>query len=204
MPSTNSNPSSNRAVDSLHIMPAVRSQAPHIACLIMMAMSDDCCRHFCGPRHTLDDFYRMMTHLVEAEHSQYSYRNTLVAMLDGKLAGSLTCYDGALLHQLREAFVDCAKRYLDRDFTGMDDETGPGELYLDSMAVKPECRHHGVATALLSAGIERARSLGIPLAGLLVDKDNRDAERLYGQLGFTWVDDTTWAGHPMRHLVIST
>lgn len=191
-------------MESLHIMPAVRSQAPRIARLIMMAMSDDCCCHFCGPQHTLDDFYRMMIHLVEIEHSQYSYRNTIVAMLDGTLAGSLTCYDGALLRQLREAFVDCAKRYLGRDFTGMDDETGPGELYLDSLAVNPEYRHRGVATALLHAGIDRARSLSIPLAGLLVDMDNGDAERLYGQLGFTWVDDTTWAGHPMRHLVIST
>lgn len=77
-------------MDNLHIMPAVRGQAPHIARLIMMAMSDDCCRHFCGPRHTLDDFYHMMTHLVEMERSQYSYRNTLVAMIDGTLAGSLT------------------------------------------------------------------------------------------------------------------
>ena len=46
----------------------------------MMAMTDDCCLYFCGDGHGLEDFYRMMTTLVEREDSQYSFKNTLAAM----------------------------------------------------------------------------------------------------------------------------
>ena len=55
-------------------------QAREIARLIMVAMNHDCCRYFAGPHHTLEDFEDLMTALCEREDSQYSYRNTLVAI----------------------------------------------------------------------------------------------------------------------------
>ena len=61
------------------IREATKAQASDIAQLIMMAMTDDCCQHFCGVGHGLEDFLKMMTSLVEREDSQYSYRNTFVA-----------------------------------------------------------------------------------------------------------------------------
>ena len=45
--------------------------ASHIASLIMEAMNAECCQNFAGPKHTLVDFHRMMTRLVEMEDSQY-------------------------------------------------------------------------------------------------------------------------------------
>ena len=63
----------------IEIREATKAQASDIARLIMMAMTDDCCPHFCGVGHGLEDFLKMMTSLVEREDSQYSYRNTLVA-----------------------------------------------------------------------------------------------------------------------------
>ena len=62
----------------IEIREATKSQAAEIACLIMTAMTDDCCLYFCGEGYGLDDFYRMMCHLVERDDSQYSYKNTLV------------------------------------------------------------------------------------------------------------------------------
>ena len=82
----------------------------------------------------------------------------------------------------------------------MDDETQEGELYLDSLAVDSNHRRKGIATMLLNAATERARRLGIPAVGLLVDKGNPNAERLYTAIGFRYVNDTEWGGHPMRHL----
>ena len=71
----------------------------------MQAMNYDCCRYYAGPEHSLEDFERMMTRLVEAENSQYSYKNTHVALDDdGSVAGICVTYDGARLHELREAF----------------------------------------------------------------------------------------------------
>jgi DNA-3-methyladenine glycosylase I len=89
----------------IEIREAMKAQAEEIARLIMMAMTDDCCLHFCGVGHGLDDFYKMMASLVEREDSQYSYKNTLVAMADGKVVGIAVSYDGSRLHELRQAFL---------------------------------------------------------------------------------------------------
>ena len=185
----------------MEIQQARREQAASIAQLIMMAVTDECCRNFCGEGRGLDDFLRMMTLLVERNDSQYSYRNALVAVDDGRVVGLALSYDGARLHLLREAFVAMAKEHLGRDHSGMDDETQAGELYLDSFAVLPAYRHRGIGTRLLLATAEKARRMGIPQVGLLVDKGNPTAERLYLAAGFRYEGDSHWGGHPMKHLV---
>lgn len=188
----------------MNIIPASAEQAESIASLIMMAMNHECCQNFAGPHHTLADFHRMMTTLVRREDSQYSYRNAWVALddktTDGKpgVAGVIVGYDGADLHRLREAFLQAAKKYLDQDFSGMDDETQAGEYYIDSLAVDTRYRHQGLATLLLRKLIDQ-KGRKQPV-GLLVDKGNPSAERLYRSLGFEYVNDTTWGGHEMRHL----
>lgn len=168
----------------------------------MTAMTDDCCLYYAGEGKTLQDFKETMVRLVEMEDSQYSYKNTLVAMTEeGEVAGICVSYDGGLLHKLRKAFIDAAKNDFGKDFSNMDDETQAGELYLDSLAVSRQFRKRGVATALLKASTEKAKELGLPAVGLLVDKGNPDAERLYTHVGFKYVNDSTWGGHPMKHLV---
>ncbi len=186
---------------TIEIQTATAGQAPAIARLIMAAMTEECCLHFCGEGATIDDFYTMMTQLVERTDSQYSYRNTLVAMDGDRVAGILVSYDGGQLHTLRRQFVDYAKRFLHRDHSGMDDETQPGELYLDSLAVAPDYRRRGIATRLLEASVGRAREMGLPCVGLLVDTGNPQAERLYRACGFQYANDSHWGGHAMRHLV---
>lgn len=77
----------------IQIEQATPDKASHIASLIMEAMNAQCCQNFAGPQHTLVDFHRMMTKLVEMEDSQYSYKNTLVAMsTDGILVGILVVH----------------------------------------------------------------------------------------------------------------
>ena len=181
---------------------AQKEQSAEIARLIMMAMTDDCCLHFCGVGHGLNDFRRMMTSLVEREDSQYSYRNTLVAMDDDKVVGIAVSYDGGRLHELRQAFIQAAKEQIGKDHSGMDDETQAGELYLDSLAILSEYRRQGIAQRLLRATKGRADQMGLPCVGLLVDKGNPAGEALYTSVGFRYVNDSQWGGHPMKHLVL--
>lgn len=82
----------------------------------------------------------------------------------------------------------------------MELETEEGEFYLDSLAVSNQYRGKGIASKLLDAAISRARELGLPAVGLLCDKGNPKAERLYAKVGFQFVNDTTWGGHAMKHL----
>jgi DNA-3-methyladenine glycosylase I len=187
--------------NKVHIVEGTKDQAAEIARLIMTAMTDDCCLYFCGDGFGLNDFHKMMTMLVERENSQYSYRNTLVAMDGDKVIGISVSYDGARLHELRRAFIEAAKKYIGKDHSGMDDETQAGELYLDSLAVLLEYRRQGIARKLLKGTKERANRLGLPCVGLLVDKDNPIGEALYTSIGFRYINDNQWGGHPMKHLI---
>ncbi|MCH3982200.1 MAG: GNAT family N-acetyltransferase [Prevotella sp.] len=185
------------------ITSAEKSQANAIARLIMQAMNYDCCQFFAGEDHTLDEFEQLMTRLVEAEESQYSYKNTLVALgPENVVMGICVSYDGARLHELRKAFIRGAKEAFGKDFSGISDETGEGELYIDSLAVGEQYRKRGIATALLKATLEKGRALQLPAVGLLVDTGNPQAEKLYTAIGFKYVDRNQWGGHPMKHLQV--
>ena len=180
---------------------ATKDMAPEIADLIMMAMTDECCQYFCGEGHGLDDFRKMMISLVEADVSQYSHKNTFVAVVSGRVVGVAVNYDGGRLKRLRRAFIAAAKEYLGKDHTDIDDETQPGELYLDSLAVLPEYRRLGIGKKLVMATKKRSERMHLRL-GLLVDKDNPEGEAFYTSVGFQYEGDSQWGGHSMKHLIL--
>ena len=80
------------------------------------------------------------------------------------------------------------------------DETEAGEYYLDSIAVLPEFRGQGVASALINAFCDKAFAQGHNRVGLIVDFDNPNAEKLYTSLGFERVGTRIFFGHKMWHL----
>lgn len=187
----------------MNIIPANKDQAPIIATLIMEAMNHECCQYFAGEHHTLDDFHRVMTKLVEREDSQYSYRNTLVAISDnGEVMGICVAYDGGQLRPLRQAFLREMKEELGMDHSGMADETQAGEYYIDSICVDQRFRGKGIASALLEAMARKATREGFHTIGLLVDKENPRAEKLYARVGFRYVNDASWGGHSLKHMTL--
>ena len=206
VPLSNNNPI-KRMMTS--IRNARKDDASQIATLIMTAMTEECCAYFHGSSHTKEDFHKLITRLVSEENTQYSYQNTICAVHDddiigigdnNRVIGISVSYDGALLHSLRQTFIDGAKQAFDRDFSDMADETAPGELYLDSLAVLPSYQHQGIATRLLKATKEKALEMNLPL-GLLVDANNPKAEKLYTETGFKYIDANTWGGHEMKRLL---
>ena len=78
-----------------------------------------------------------------------------------------------------------------------------GELYMDIIAVPDYCRGKGIATALLNATVDKARGMGLPAVGLLVDTGNPKAEKLYARVGFKTVGENSWGGHAMKHMQIA-
>lgn len=184
------------------LRPARISDAPKIATLIMQAMSDEVCRqYFYGDKHTADDLHQLLTALAEREDTQYSYANTVCAVDNtDNVIGACVSYDGSMLRQLRQPFIDGAKDAIGKDFSNMPEETEAGELYLDSIAVVPEYQGRGIAKMLLEATIKKAEDLGIGPVGLLVDCNNTNAERLYIKVGFRQIGVSNWGGHLMKHL----
>ena len=188
--------------NNISIREARPEEAGRIADLIIMAMTEECCLHFCGPDHDIDDFRRVMTSLVARPDTQYSYLNTLVAAIEDNIVGICVSYDGGMLHSLRQPFIEAAKQEWGMDHSGISDETQAGELYLDSLAVDPAYRGRGIASLLLRATIDKSRALGLPATGLLVDVGNPKAEALYNKVGFRYAGTNSWGGHDMRHYVL--
>lgn len=127
----------------------------------------------------------------------YSYRNALLALVEDRPVGLCLCYDGEGYHERRlRTFAlfdqspvdDTESDEPDMDLENAEDETQVGEYYIDSLAVLPEFRGHGIARQLMLKQIEHGRSLGLP-STLLVDPANPPALRLYESLGFQYHSD---------------
>lgn len=182
------------------IVEAEPADAPQIGRAVVAALGPELPVTLAGNK-TVADVVDLFAALAARTDSQYSYLNTLKAIdSDGRPMGFIVGYDGTRLHDLRLAFYDEAASRLGRDMRGnMGDETGPGEFYLDSLAVMPEFRGRGVGSALIDAMARRAAACGLR-PGLLCDKANPNARRLYESLGFTFVNERPFAGELMDHL----
>jgi ribosomal protein S18 acetylase RimI-like enzyme len=131
--------------------------------------------------------------------NQYSHNNILVWDEAGEVSGMIMAYDGAQLNELRKPFLQYTTTQL--GFTGQpEDETQPGEYYIDCLAVDPNHQGKGIAKKLLSALFERAAQLNHQTVGLLVSKGNDKAKKLYIDLGFEVKGDKALLGGVHEHL----
>ena len=180
------------------IRAAGREDAAAIAEVVAMAIGDQVALHdYCGERY-LD----VLTEVAQTDGTQYSWRNALVAEVDGVVAGAIVGYDGALLGRLREGTFGVVRKHTGRTPT-IPDETEAGEFYLDSVAVFAKFRGVGVGRALLKALRDKAFAEGHQRVGLIVDTDNPQAERLYTSIGFSRVGRRLFFGHQMWHLQVT-
>ena len=178
------------------IRQAHKEEAAQIAELFMMAWPVD--EILDSNQLTYDQLQESITLIAASEETIYSYENTLVAEIDGKVVGAMCAYDGAEYQRLKQPVVDMLGP--DCGFAQLK-ETEKGEFYLDSVGVLPEYRGRGIASRLFEAQCERATSLGHKMAGLIVDEDKPQAEALYSRLGFVYLDDKDFFGHTMKHMV---
>lgn len=181
----------------ISIRPATKEDANLIATAIAMAIGMDGAKEYAG-----DNLFQAFQEAAEKEDTQYSHRNALVAMADGKEAGAIVGYDGGQLKRLREASLAVIRKYKP-GLEILEDETEEGEFYLDSLAVLPEYRGHGIGRTLIEAKMQQAAKDGHRRFGLLVDFENPDAERLYTAIGFKPVGQRPFIGHMMKHMQMS-
>ena len=155
--------------------------APFLAKCIMAGM------HFYDFETEIPEETRIYERLIECERRDdllYSYRYTRIAEKDGIPVGSLLSYPGDIYQELRhktfsELWPDLAQMDAESEM-----ETGPGEFYLDSLAVLPQYRCLGIGRALLMDGIRKGTCLGFPQIALVADSDMPHLIRLYESIGF--------------------
>ena len=178
------------------IRQARKEEASQIAELFMLAWPVDEILESNGL--TCEQLHESIALIAASEETIYSYENTLVADIDGKVVGAMCAYDGADYQKLKQPIVDALGA--DCGFAKMK-ETEAGEFYLDSVGVLPEYRGRGIASRIIEAQCKRAEALGHNVAGLIVDTYKPHVEALYSRLGFKYVDDKDFFGHTMKHMV---
>lgn len=177
------------------IRSAQREDAEAIAHAVALAIGDETALHnYCG-----QEYMSVLSNIARHESTQYSWQNALVAEVDGIRAGATVGYNGAQLIELREGTFAVLREQIGR-VPNIVDETQAGEYYLDSVGVFPQFRGLGVGCRLVSALCEKAFSEGYERVGLIVNKNNPQAEKLYTSLGFEHVGTRIFFGQQMWHL----
>lgn len=170
-----------------------------IASLLMLA-SGEVMYKFVGEKNSLQAL-AFLLHFVKSENNQYSHQHCYVAEKDGEIVGAVLIYEGAKLTELRRPVLEHIHLHFDSDLR-VEDETQDGEFYIDSLGVSPDHQGKGIGSQLLRFVIhEKVVNEGGTI-GLLVDKTNPGAKKLYLKLGFVPVGEKTLLGIALEHLQI--
>ena len=153
-----------------------------------------------------DEQRHLYEHLIEIcrmDDTLYSYRNTRIAEVDGNRVGALVAYDGARYAKMREKTFGLVKQTSGMDLNHNAMETGPGEFYLDSMAILSEYRGASIGKMLMNDRVDYALNNGFQKVTLLVDKDKPHLQNYYESLGFAFSEEMFVFGSWYRKLVFS-
>lgn len=110
----------------------------------------------------------------------FSYRNSVVAEVDGNIAGALLGYPVAAEPEpidpasVPPMFVPLLEL----------ENLAAGTWYVNAVATFPDARGLGVGSRLMEWAELRAKALGLGGTSLIVSDANRGARRLYERLGY--------------------
>ena len=179
------------------IRKAIAADAPKIYPFILLAMRDIIYR-FIGEESD-EKAKAFMEKMVSQPNNQYSWENCWVMEVDDEIVAAACVYDGAELQHLRQPVVNELNRMFGRSFTP-ENETAEGEFYVDTVGVNPNHQGKGYGSEFFAFLIHEYVKTKKQVLGLLVDKDNPGAKKLYVRLGFKVVGEKKLTGKAMEHL----
>ena len=153
-----------------------------------------------------DEQRAIFEHLIKIccmDDTLYSYLNTRVAEVDGNSVGALVAYDGAFYAKMRAKTFGLVQQTSGMDLSHNAKETGPSELYLDSMAILYDYRGIGIGKLLMRDRVDFAFNNGFQKVTLLVDKDQPRLLQYYEGEGFAFGEELFVFGSWYNKLVFS-
>ena len=142
-----------------------------------------------------EDFVRLFGDSIDTT-------NCFSATLNGRLLGILTFHAaGREFYRLKPAavltrFWPLRAALVMLNLVLLDDDAGPDEFIVDSLAVDPASRGMGIGTALMRKAEEKAGLMGKRTMALGVIAENDGAVRLYERLGYR--ETRAWRGTVLR------
>jgi ribosomal protein S18 acetylase RimI-like enzyme len=183
----------------MNIRRATSNDAEAMATHMLLAM-EDIVYQFIGERDTTKA-KEFLLHFAAREANQYSWQNCWVGEEEGAVVATVNLYDGAQLNALRQPVVEHIRSRFHNAFQP-EDETGPGEYYIDTVGVDGNHRGKDIGSKLLQFLVEEYVTKRGQTLGLLVDEENPKAKRLYLKVGFAPVGKKVLFGKLMEHLQI--
>jgi ribosomal protein S18 acetylase RimI-like enzyme len=185
--------------DELIVRRALRKDANQAAELIYLAI-DDIAERLTGQtkpeniRKTLSTFFR-------EENNRLSYQNTIVADINGEVAGLVITYPGEDSLKLDEPFLNILKRNKRNQNISFDKEADEGDYYIDTLCVSPKFQGFGIGTLLIKEAEKLALTNGHQRISINVAQDNPLAKKLYKKLGYMEEKNIQINGHDYEYLL---
>lgn len=142
--------------------------------------------------------------IVDAMHSpyyRYGYENAYIYLVGDEIAGVLFGYPGEW-----EALIDgplqASMLKFGFSYTKFlqENETLPGEWYIDTLVIDPDFRRQGIAGKLLSYVEDVAKENDFDRIALNCEMDNGPAHKLYLKSGFVNGTHIVLSGHIYWHM----
>ncbi|TYC17061.1 GNAT family N-acetyltransferase [Bizionia gelidisalsuginis] len=181
------------------IRKATRKDSDTIATLLLLAMED--ITYKLVTENDYDKARRFLKYFIEQENNQYSYENCTVVEADTVIIAAVNIYDGGQLETLRAPIIKYIKTFYNSQLH-IENETQNGEFYIDALGVCKTHQGQGIGSKLLQHLIQEYVVNRKETLGLLVDKRNPNAKKLYLKLGFKPVGEKELLSYHLDHLQI--
>jgi len=139
---------------------------------------------------------QMITFSLAEDKNHYTYGNSIVAELNGKIVGMIFSYFSGFQQLSEEIRSFVPKERLDC-VVEIYTKSVVDSLYIDALCVDKKYRCVGIGTELLNAARERAVEEGFKSLSLIVLADNKRAYKLYRKFGFVIVDKVNIESHDL-------
>lgn len=158
------------------LRPATREDAAHLARLVDLAGEGMPAYLWSAMAEPGEDVWAVGTRRAARDEGAFSWRNAVVAEVEGAVAGALVSYrigaDPEPLDDLPPMF---------RPLQALENQA-LGTHYVNVLATYPRFRRRGVGRALMAEAERSAR--GAAGVSLIAADRNQDARRLYESLGY--------------------
>ncbi len=180
----------------MHIHPATSQDCETIAHFLFTAM-EDIVYQFIGEKDE-EKAISFLQHFTAKTDNQYSWENCFIGEIEGEIIAVANVYNGADLLKLRQPIIDYVKSNYNPTFNP-EPETQTGEIYLDCLAVDSKFRGQGFGSQLLKFLIAEFVEKQHQTLGLLVEKDNFNAKKVYQKMGFSHMSQKPLMGKILEH-----